>query len=377
MPRPRDPQDSEITIGSPGFDTQRVREQLSGSFVSFLGGRFFLTTVLPLLLALLVLKILTLLCFTYVGPGQYGIKVVRVPLLSARGVHKEVYAPGFHLVLKPFDVEQMYLFPKDVQVVEFTGSREDAPPEAELRKPAHIQTSDGFFVDVDASVLYRIIDPYLVFTRLGAGELYETSGVIPKAEPVLKQTLGELTTEEFYNSPLRHEKAELSRELLDRELRPYGIGIDQVLVRYFRYSDEIQKNIEQKKLQDQLVFKNQAEARAAKEEALLKKMIQEGEAMLLVKLQEGEAYVTTKSAERDLYARKKRAEGDLLVKIAEARKTDLRNQALQGEGSARMVGLKMAEVFKGIELIVLPSDGATGTNPLDLQKTLRLFDAKE
>jgi regulator of protease activity HflC (stomatin/prohibitin superfamily) len=192
-------------------------------------------------------------------------------------------------------------------VVEFAGSRDDAPPEAELRKPAHIQTSDGFFVDVDASVLYRIIDPYLVFTRLGAGDLYETSGVIPKAEPVLKQTLGELTTEEFYNSPLRHEKAELAKELLNRELRPYGIGIDQVLVRYFRYSEEIQKNIEQKKLQDQLVFKNQAEARAAKEEALLKKMVQEGEAMLLVKLQEGEAYVTTKSAERDLSIRRSRA----------------------------------------------------------------------
>jgi hypothetical protein len=42
-----------------------------------------------------------------------------------------------------------------------------------------------------------------------------------------------------------------------------------------------------------------------------------------------------------------------------------------------MVGLKMAEVFKGIELIVLPSDGATGTNPLDLQKTIRLLESKE
>ena len=43
--------------------------------------------------------------------------------------------------------------------------------------------------------------------------------------------------------------------------------MDHVLVRYFVYSQEIQKNIEEKKLQDQMVFTNQAAARAATEEA--------------------------------------------------------------------------------------------------------------
>ena len=44
-----------------------------------------------------------------------------------------------------------------------------------------------------------------------------------------------------------------------------GIEVDQVLVRYFKYSPEIQKNIEAKKLQDQMVFTNRSAARAAKE----------------------------------------------------------------------------------------------------------------
>ena len=127
-----------------------------------------------------------------------------------------------------------------------------------------------------------------------------------------------------------------------------------MLIRYFRYTDEIQKNIEEKKLKDQLVFKNQAEGRAAYEGAQLSKMIQEGQATVDVKLQEGRAYVTKKEADRDLYVRTKHAEGDLLVKLAEARKTQLRNDAFQGAGSDRMVGLKMAEVYKGLELVVLP-----------------------
>lgn len=97
-----------------------------------------------------------------------------------------------------------------------------------------------------------------------------------KAEPALKETLGKLTTEEFYNSPMRVQKTEEAKKRLNNELNPKGIEVDQVLVRYFKYSQDIQKNIEEKKLQDQMVFTNRASARAAKEEAELKKIIQEG-----------------------------------------------------------------------------------------------------
>jgi regulator of protease activity HflC (stomatin/prohibitin superfamily) len=280
-------------------------------------------------------------------------------------------------VLKPFNLEEMYLFPQDLQVLDLTGAREESAREATVSKPAHIQTSDGFFVDIDVSILYRIADPYKAFTKLGPGRAFETNGIMPKAEPVLKQTLGELTTEEFYNSPLRSSKIQLAKDLLNRELAAYGLQVDHVLVRYFRYTEEIQKNVEEKKLKDQLVFKNQAEGRAATEGAKLKKAIQEGQAAVDIKLQEGRAYITTKDAERDLYVRKKQAEADLLVKLADAKKTQLRNDALQGAGSDRMVGLKMAEVYKGLEILVLPSDGPNGVNPLNLEQTMQLFEIKK
>src|SRR4029077_6282277 len=140
----------------------------------------------------------------------------------------------------------MYLFPKDLQVIYLAGAHETGDPIEGRGRPAHIQTSDGFFVDVDVSILYKIIDPYLVFTRLGTGRLFETNGIVPKAEPVLKQALGELTTEEFYNSPLRSRQTEQAKTLLNRDLAEYGLSVDQVLIRYFHYSEEIQKNIEEK-----------------------------------------------------------------------------------------------------------------------------------
>ena len=67
----------------------------------------------------------------------------------------------------------------------------------------------------------------------------------------------------------------------------------------------------------------------------------------------------------------------MLVKLAEAKKTQLRNDALQGAGSDRMVGLKMADVYKGLEILILPSDGPNGVNPLNLEQTMKLFEIKK
>lgn len=326
-----------------------------------------------IVLFLLLLAIPYRFLLVYVEPGEYGIKVVR--LGANRGVQKEVYGPGLHFVIP--GVQEMYRLPKGVQVLELTNYPDTAAFAARKDKAAHIQTSDGFFVNVDVSILYRIVDPYQVFTIIGPGRLYEDNGIIPKAEPILKATLGELTTEEFYNSPLRVKRAEAAGDLLNRELNPKGIKIEYVMVRYFKYSDEIQKNIEEKKLKDQLVFKNQAEARASTEEATLKKIVQEGEATLSVKMEEGKAYMTRRRAEKDLYVRKKTAEADLQVKLAEAEKVRLKNEALEGLGAERMVGLKMADVYKGLQTVILPSDGPNGVNPLSLGSTLNLFDVRK
>jgi len=310
-------------------------------------------------------------CLTYIGPNEVGIKQVMIGF--KRGIQREPYETGFRFVL-PEPFEKMHKFPKSIQVLELSNNPITKSQFARHERAAYIQTSDGFFVEVDASVLYRIVDPYQVFVTLGPGRLFEDNGIVPRAEPILKQTLGQLTTEEFYNSPLRLQKVHEARDIMNEELRPKGIQVEHVLIRYFQYSEEIQKNIEEKKIKDQLVFKNQAEARAASEMAKLKKTVEEGRAAVAVKLQEGEAYVTRKKAEAELYSRKTKAEGDLLVKMAEAERTRLKNEALGGQGANLLVGLQMAEVYRGLQLIVLPSDGSSGLNPLDLKSTLRMLE---
>jgi regulator of protease activity HflC (stomatin/prohibitin superfamily) len=331
-------------------------------------------------LALIILVAAVALFFTffmtYVGPYDYGVKQVNIGI--NKGIQERAYETGFHFI-KPFGMEVMHKFPKNLQIYEMLIQQSPRSKRVARRgKAARIQTSDGFYVDVDASFIYRIVDPVKVIRTIGPGHLYEDNGIIPKAEPALKDALGSLTTEEFYNSHLRVEKMMNVRDLLNRQLlESKGIEVEHVLIRYFQYSEQIQTNIEDKKLKDQLVFKNQAEAAAATQEAELKKMIQEGKANMDVKLQEGDAYIVRRNAERDLYVRTQRAQADLLVKLAAAQATELKNNALRGAGSENMVGLKMADVLRGLDVIILPSDGPNGVNPLDLSKDLELFSVKK
>jgi len=307
--------------------------------------------------------------FVYVKPNEMAIKQVKIGF--NRGIQDKVYQTGLHFMIP--GIELFHIFPKDLQVFDLTSFRNQASSRF-IDKSAYIQTSDGFFVNVDASVIFRIEDPLKVIKTIGPGELYFINGLLPKAEPALKETLGELTTEEFYNPYLRVEKMNKAKVKLTAELAEKGIAVEHVLIRYFQYSREIQRNIEEKKLKDQLIYKNRAEANAAKQAAQVQKVVEEGEATIRIELEKGNAYRIEKKAEQELYVRTKRAQGDLLVKTAEALKAKLKNQALKGVGSENLVGLEMAKVLEGVEIIVLPSDGEYGVNPLNLESTRMMFD---
>ncbi len=327
--------------------------------------------------ALLVVAVLVIgwkTCFAYIQPNELGIKQVNIGIFKSKGIQETIYGPG--LVFRIPFCEVIHRFPHNLQVLELTSTPGGRGNASHRYGPtAKIQTSDGFYVDVDVSILYRITDPYKVINILGPNDQYYDVGIVPNVEPKLKEALGALTTEEFYNSPLRVEKADIARDLLNKELEAKGMKIEHVFVRYFLYQREIQKNIEEKKLQDQLAFRNQAEGLAAIEGAKLKKVTQEGEMNVRVTLQEGKAYKTKKDAERDLLVRKKRAEADLLVQLAEAKKTELKNEAYRTVGVEKAVAMKMAEVMRGLDVIVVTTGGPNGFNPLDLDQMVELFGA--
>ena len=314
-------------------------------------------------------------CTTYVKPGEAGVKQIKFGL--GKGIEPYVYGTGLHYIGVG---ETMHRFPLRVQVLELSSSRSESTEDLEGHRVApgiNIQTSEGYTVQVDVTVLYRIADPLKVMTTIGPGRLFEDSAVIPRAQQDLRRALGELDAEDFYRGDKRTRKAQDAQVALEAELKDKGIQVLQVLVRKYSYDQRYQQAIEQRKIQDQTVYKNEAEAKAATANAAKNKIVAEGAASVQVELARGEAEVKKLEAQADLYRRTKAADGDLLVKLAEAQGIELENQALRGVGSENMVGLRMAEALRGTRVIVLPTDGEGAMNPLDLKTLLKRFDVRE
>jgi regulator of protease activity HflC (stomatin/prohibitin superfamily) len=268
-----------------------------------------------------------------------------------------------------------HLFPSVVQTLNLSTS-EGGSESADARSIASLEvdSSDGSKIQIDATILYRIVDPYTVMTKIGPGRLFEDNALIPKGQQALKQALGQLRAEDFYSETLRVDATNKARDTLNTEMKEYGIAVEHVLVRQYRYLQEYQSQIEERKVQDQLVFTNQSMAEAKKMEAARVKIDAEGQAKVDIEQKRGDTEVQKIDAEADLYSRKKHAEGDLLVSLAKAKGTELENAAYKtSAGADNLVGLDMAAVLEGIDVVFLQG-GPGGTNPLDLNQILRMFD---
>ena len=318
------------------------------------------------------LLVFTKACFTYVPPGFVGIRQVYYG--SEQGIQSEAEGPGTYFTLA--GIERYHMFPVSMQVVNFSDSTSEASQASRHVAGVKVQTSDGYNVLLDVSVLYHIEDAYIVFKEAGPGRAFEDRLVVPRADRILRKTLGELNAEEFYAGPRRIEKSRNAHDQLVTELAPFGIVVDALLVRRYTYDDKYQQLIEGRKIADQTVFLRKAEAKAAIEERKRDTIVAEVNANARTELSRGAAEVRKLESQAELYRRTQAAGGKLLVDLAEAKGTQLENTALQGAGSENMVGLKMAEVLAGVKVIVLTSDGANGMNPLDLGSVLRMFEVK-
>jgi regulator of protease activity HflC (stomatin/prohibitin superfamily) len=312
-------------------------------------------------------------CTVYVRPNEFAVKQVTVG--RHKGILSEIYYPGLHFVSP--GTERLHVFPTDIQVLDLTSDpRERGKDDKRITPAINIQTSEGYTVTVDLSVLYRVEDPYKVLTTIGPGKLYEDALVIPRTEQILRKRLGELDAEEFYDVHKRATRAASARDELNAELVPNGIRVTNIFLRRYEYDARYQAAIEQRKIQDQTVFKNIAEAELAAATAERDRVLALGQAAVRVELARGEAEKKKLDAEADLYSRRQHAAGNLAVSLAEAEGTRLENEALRGVGAENLVGLRMAEVLRGTKIIVVPTDGENGVNPLDLRSALKRFDVK-
>ncbi|HKV10177.1 MAG TPA: SPFH domain-containing protein [Thermoanaerobaculia bacterium] len=298
------------------------------------------------MLLLVPLFFLRACVLTYVPPDQIGVRQVSVG--PGKGLQKEPVRSGYRRELSSY--ETIHTFPRDIQVIEFTNSATEKGAGHRQVPAVKVPTVDGYPVDVDVTVLYRIADPYKVASKFGFGRSYEEAVVIRFTDPLVKRYLGELRAEQFYHEARLAQVRALKRELAKR-FETGGIALADILIRQYDYPETFQALTEQKKIQDQSVLANRELAKQAEVQTRLNQRLAEGQNLMKVKTSEFNAQITAINAQKDLYERQKRAEADLLVKTAEASGTEAINRALEGAGSAKLLklrrGLALLNSIKG------------------------------
>lgn len=318
-------------------------------------------------------------CMPYsTGPTEVGVRTVKLGILRTPGVEKKTYGPGATYWFVPF-VNDWHTFDARIQVLEMT--MEVARGDREGRDDLLFKTIDGNDISLDVIISYRI-DPdkapqILEFVARSDEELKESViRTVTRSAP--RDVFGELRTEQLYVAEERAKKAAQARTVLNEILNPYGIIVESVMTKDYRFNPAYEKTIEERKVADQLAEKAKSETRAAEEEWRRKLQDAIGEVNQTVAKADGE-YLKAKIEadayydQQEMLARAIRAEAE-----AEARGLREMARAMAGKGGQTMVKMKLAEALQGKTILVLPfGTGGLDVKTTDINRLLELYGLKE
>lgn len=325
-----------------------------------------------LILACCVLAVAGSGCQNVKG-SEVGVKIVNIAVWGERGIQQQPYAAGTHFynpLLSDFTV--LDKSEKKLEMSASSGGRRGAMQAGDIR----LKTSDGNSVWVDATVIWQVDQTraHLVLDNVGRSdeEILQTI-VLPESRSVIRAVLGELTTESFYDSTSRDEKAVRAEDVLRERLEPQGILLISVLVRDYRFSPEYEAAIEKKKVAEEQAKQNKSLTEAALRDAARKLREAEGEAFQMIATADGAKAKVILEADAGLYSKQKDAEGIRALKKAEADGIRELANALEGDGGANLIAREVAHAIQGKRIIMLPMGDGSTINFADMDKLLNRF----
>jgi regulator of protease activity HflC (stomatin/prohibitin superfamily) len=312
-------------------------------------------------------------CTARVAPNEFGVEQNKFG--SHVGIVERAYGPGLYFVGAG---TTMHVFPREVLVLEASYDLEESLAKAQTDEArarvreyfkhrqevlgigAHrviealnIQTSDGYAVLADVSLLYSIVDPMKVARDFGWGSLYVDSFAVSTFRNGVLSTLGKMNAESFYDEKIRIQAIAEAETYLREKFRERGFEVHRLLLRNYRYAPSYEKSLHDKKVAVQLAAKNEKERLVNEEKAKLQRTEAQGNARITIAESEVNAQIAKINAEAELYASQVRARADREVKVAEAEAKRLKASALAEAGSRYVVGLETAKMFANIQSAVM------------------------
>ncbi|MBW2608490.1 MAG: prohibitin family protein, partial [Deltaproteobacteria bacterium] len=200
--------------------------------------------------------------FNTTGDTEVGVRTVKFAFIGKKGVEDKVYAPGSTYFFLPY-INDWHTFDTKLQNLEMTFDPDRG--DRKSRDDLLFKTIDGNDISLDVIIAYRIDPgkaPYILQYVAQNDNILREKIVRTVARSKPRDIFGELTTEEFYVAGNRELQASRSKEVLQEILGPMGIIIEKVLTKNYRFNEEYQKAIEDKKVADQMVEKNKSGQRA-------------------------------------------------------------------------------------------------------------------
>jgi regulator of protease activity HflC (stomatin/prohibitin superfamily) len=331
------------------------------------------TTLLGLL-AIVLLVVFYTSCTARVRPNEFGVEQRKFGLKT--GIMPDTYTPGLYFVALG---TTMHTFPREIHVLEASFDRQAALQRAAndaVRKRVddyfdrrdrvlggaavhrtiealNVQTSDGYAVTCDVTLLYTIQDPVKVAKDFGWGSLYVDAFVINTFRNGILATLGKMNAESFYDSAVRIKAIEEAEEVLKQRFAARGFKVEFLLLRNFRYADNYEKSLRDKKVAVQLAEKNRKERLVNEEKAKRQQIESKGNAAITIAESEVQARIAKVRAEAELYSSQTRARADKEVNVAGAEAKRLKADALTQAGGRYVVALETSKMFDNIEGAVM------------------------
>ena len=324
-----------------------------------------------------MLSLLTGCIFYATGETEVGVRTKKFVIFGEKGVEDKAYAPGSTYILLPL-INDWHTFDTKLQNLEMVYDR--GRGDRRTRDDLLFKTIDGNDISLDVIIAYRIDPdraPYILQNVADSNRTLREKIVRTIARSKPRDIFGELTTVSFYVADERELQSQRAKEVLQEMLGPMGVIVEKVLTNDYRFNEEYQKAIEDKKVADQQVQKNRSAQHAALEE--YKRKLEEAKGEVNKMIADADGTYRKAKIEADVYYEKQTllAEAIKAEGVAEAKGIQEMNQALAGAGGEAFVKLQIAEALQGKRIMLLPiSEGGMNLKTADINRLIETMGVR-
>jgi regulator of protease activity HflC (stomatin/prohibitin superfamily) len=325
---------------------------------------------------LIVLAALASACtFHSTDSTEVGVLTRKIGLFGSAGVQQETYPPGATYTFPAF-ITDWHVYNVALQNLEMV-QQANKGDRAE-RDDIEFKTHDGNDITVDVTVAWRIDTartPYMLERVGGSTAEVKENLVRPACRSIVRDVLNTMTSEEFYVSDKRFQKAEEARANLAKVLQPEGVIIERVIMGEHHFHPDYEKVIHDKKLAEQTAERMVSEGHASQQEFLRNLETAKGQVSQKIATAQGGLDQAKLAADANYYKAQRESEAILAEKRAHAKGVEKQNQAMSGTGGRTLVKLRVAEALSGKELVFLPGGGKGGLQTTNVNDLLARFAA--